>query len=227
MGTLTSIASVNWIIHIPYTKLHCNEIMMMFALYCTNTLVGVFVVLVHCNNYLRVDMSADSRSLFKFRDNQLLLLLLRDACVVEKLEFPILWSLVWLNLRSQLRLLHVNRYKNKVVHHASMLTTSENLSKFYNLQNVPWSLIKNTLVCMASFSTPQPLLISSLYPTSFCHCVIAWYVSESVNIDDFKYKPPDCTCASSPFIYNPTGHVITGDLKIINNLSTRVASQRS
>jgi hypothetical protein len=40
-----------------------------------------------------------------------------------------------------------------------------------------------------------------------------------LNIDDFKSKPPDCTCASSPFIYNPTGHVITGDLKIINSTS--------
>ena len=38
-----------------------------------------------------------------------------------------------------------------------------------------------------------------------------------LNIDDFKYKPPDCTCASSPFIYGKTGYVITGDLKIINN----------
>ena len=42
-----------------------------------------------------------------------------------------------------------------------------------------------------------------------------------LNIDDFKSKPPDCTSASSPFIYNPTGHVITGDLKIINNTSPR------
>ena len=40
-----------------------------------------------------------------------------------------------------------------------------------------------------------------------------------LNIDDFKYKPLDCTCASSPFIYNPADHVITGDLKIINNTS--------
>jgi hypothetical protein len=32
---------------------------------------------------------------------------------------------------------------------------------------------------------------------------------------------PDCTCASSQFIYNPTGHVITGDLKVINNTSLR------
>jgi hypothetical protein len=29
---------------------------------------------------------------------------------------------------------------------------------------------------------------------------------------DFKSKPSDCTSASSPFIYNPTGFIITGDL---------------
>jgi hypothetical protein len=46
-------------------------------------------------------------------------------------------------------------------------------------------------------------------------------VLHDLNIDDFKSKPPDCTSASSPFIYNPTGHVITGDLKIINNTSPR------
>jgi hypothetical protein len=49
------------------------------------------------------------------------------------------------------------------------------------------------------------------------------HVLRDLNIDDFKYKPPDCTCASSPIdiYYNPTGHVITGDLKIINNTSLR------
>ena len=40
-----------------------------------------------------------------------------------------------------------------------------------------------------------------------------------LNIDDFKSKPPDCTCASSPLKHNPTGHVMTGDLKIIDNTS--------
>ena len=38
----------------------------------------------------------------------------------------------------------------------------------------------------------------------------------ALNIDDFKYRPPYCTCASSSFIYNPADHVITRDLKIIN-----------
>ena len=47
------------------------------------------------------------------------------------------------------------------------------------------------------------------------------HVLHNLNIDNFKYKPPECTCASSPFTYNPTGHVITGDLKVINNTSLR------
>jgi hypothetical protein len=42
-----------------------------------------------------------------------------------------------------------------------------------------------------------------------------------LNIDEFKSKPPDCTRASSPFTYNPTGHVITGDPNIIKNTSLR------
>ena len=44
---------------------------------------------------------------------------------------------------------------------------------------------------------------------------------QDFNINDFKSKPPDCTCASSPFVYDPAGHVITGDLNIISNISLR------
>ena len=42
-----------------------------------------------------------------------------------------------------------------------------------------------------------------------------------LNIDDFKSKLPDCVSEISPFIYNPACHVITGNLKIINNTSLR------
>ena len=45
------------------------------------------------------------------------------------------------------------------------------------------------------------------------------HVLQDLNSVDFKSKPPDCTCASSPFIYNPAGHVITGDLNIVNDIS--------
>ena len=47
------------------------------------------------------------------------------------------------------------------------------------------------------------------------------HVLRDLNIDDFKSKPPDRTCASSPFIYGPTGHVIACDLKIICNTYLR------
>jgi hypothetical protein len=69
--------------------------------------------------------------------------------------------------------------------------------------------------CRASVHRPTELLIliciSDL--TLFTH------VLHDPNLDYFKYKPPDCICASSPFIYNATGHVITGDLIMSNNTS--------
>jgi hypothetical protein len=42
------------------------------------------------------------------------------------------------------------------------------------------------------------------------------HVLHDLKIDDFKSKPLDCSCASFPFIYNPTG-----DLNIINNICLR------
>jgi hypothetical protein len=47
------------------------------------------------------------------------------------------------------------------------------------------------------------------------------HVLHDLNIDDFKSKTPDRTCASSLFIYNPAGHAISGDLRNINNTSLR------
>ena len=34
---------------------------------------------------------------------------------------------------------------------------------------------------------------------------------------DLKSKPPDCSCSTSPFKYGPIGHVITGDLNLVDN----------
>ena len=38
-----------------------------------------------------------------------------------------------------------------------------------------------------------------------------------LNVHDFKANPPPCTCSSSPFLYSPAGHIITGDLNIVQN----------
>ena len=65
-------------------------------------------------------------------------------------------------------------------------------------------------------------IISHVYTRPIAStCFNKKHVLHNLNIDGFKSMPPDCTCTSSPFIYNPTGHVITGDLKVINNTSLR------
>jgi hypothetical protein len=55
----------------------------------------IFIVLAHCNNSPRVDMSLHSDTLFWFRANQSLLFLLNAACLAEKQQIPTLKSLVW------------------------------------------------------------------------------------------------------------------------------------
>ena len=44
---------------------------------------------------------------------------------------------------------------------------------------------------------------------------------QDLSIDDFKSKPRDCSCSSSPFNYSPIGHVITGDISIVDNTKLR------
>ena len=76
-------------------KLIFNEMMIRSALYQTNTLSWIFIVLAHWINSLRVDMLFHSGTLSLFRANQSLLFLLNAACLAEKQQIPILWSLVW------------------------------------------------------------------------------------------------------------------------------------
>ena len=42
---------------------------------------------------------------------------------------------------------------------------------------------------------------------------------QDLEIEDFKAKTPEYTCKHSPFKYDPSEHVITGDLNIIENES--------
>ena len=45
---------------------------------------------------------------------------------------------------------------------------------------------------------------------------------QQLNLDDLRTTPPAaCSCSSSPYIYSPVGHVITGDLRIIPNEKLR------
>ena len=46
-------------------------------------------------------------------------------------------------------------------------------------------------------------------------------VLQSLDLEDFKAHPPSCTCSSSPFLYSPAGHVVTGDFNIVENVQLK------
>lgn len=65
-------------------------------------------------------------------------------------------------------------------------------------------------------------IISCNYTTPITATIFNYKnVKQDLNIDDFKFMPPGCTFASSPFIYTPTCNALAGDLHIINNNSLR------
>ena len=41
------------------------------------------------------------------------------------------------------------------------------------------------------------------------------------DIKDIKAKPPSCSCLNSKFCYAPSGHIITGDLDIVDNVKIK------
>ena len=76
-------------------KLIFNEMMMRSALFKTNMLSWILIVLAHWNNSPRVDMSLHSDALSWFRVNQSLIFLLNTACLADYQQIPISLSLVW------------------------------------------------------------------------------------------------------------------------------------
>ena len=92
---LFNVSSAIFQLYYGENKLIFNEMMMRSALFQTNTLSWIFIVLAHWNNSPWSDMSLLSDTLFWFRANQSLLFLLNAACLVEKQQIPILLSLVW------------------------------------------------------------------------------------------------------------------------------------
>ena len=78
-------SAISWWEHIIF-----HEIMMMSALYQTNVISWIFIVLAHWNYSLLVDMSLHSDTLSRFQTIQFLLLLLNAACLAEKQQMPIL-----------------------------------------------------------------------------------------------------------------------------------------
>jgi hypothetical protein len=71
-------------------RLIFNEMMMRSALYKTNTLSWICIVLAHWTNSLLIYMSPHPDTLSWFRVNQSLLFLLNAVCLEGKQRIPIL-----------------------------------------------------------------------------------------------------------------------------------------
>ena len=67
-----------------------NEMMTSSALYKTNTISWIYIVLAHWNSSRRVGMSPHSDTLSWFWAYQSLLFLFIAACLAEKQQIPIL-----------------------------------------------------------------------------------------------------------------------------------------
>jgi hypothetical protein len=91
------------------SKLVFNEMMMKMrsALYYTNTLSWIFIVLAHWNNSLRIDMSPHLDTLSWFRANQSFLFLRNPACLAEKQKYQfysLRFDLITLTITLMMRL---------------------------------------------------------------------------------------------------------------------------
>jgi len=123
---------IEWLLFMPnYAAILRQEQVtldqMMFTLYKTNTLIWIFIALVHWNNSLRADMLLHLDILSSFRANQSLLLLYNAACLTEKQQIPILKSLVWTDWGS-------NPWS--ITLEASMLNAHDGQRKRYSLGGV-------------------------------------------------------------------------------------------
>ena len=86
------------------------------ALYLTDTLSRIFIVLAHWSNRPQEDMSPHSDTLYWSQADQSLLLLLNAACFAEKQQIPILKSLVWPDRDSTSDFPHARRARYPLHH---------------------------------------------------------------------------------------------------------------
>jgi hypothetical protein len=65
-------------------------------------------------------------------------------------------------------------------------------------------------------------IVSHSYTNSIDHKLFNYKEAlQDINIEEYLKNPLTCDCSHSPFQYNPSGHVITGDLNIIQHESLR------
>ena len=72
------------------------------------------------------------------------------------------------------------------------------------------------------FQEQDPPLVSYKYTNNISRSVFNYNQTlRNLNLDDYHNASSSCDCESSTFRYEPHGHVITGDLRIVRNRKLR------
>jgi hypothetical protein len=81
-----------------------------------------------------------------------------------------------------------------------------------NLSNIVQS-------CIPEFvkSKSTPCISYKYIPTIASKLFNYEQILQCLDIEHLLLNPPRCSCSSSPFNYQPAGHVITGDVSIVRN----------
>ena len=101
---------------------------------------------------------------------------------------------------------------------------TEYLHKGIDAINLP-SLLRSKLVTNkvpAYFKNREPPIISYHYTNTVASKVFNFSSTLSnLNVKNYLSSPKSCQCQMSKYCYQPHGHVITGDLKITENVKLR------
>ena len=72
------------------------------------------------------------------------------------------------------------------------------------------------------FQEQDPPLVSYKYTNNISRSVFNYNQTlRNIHLDDYHNASSSCDCESSTFRYEPHGHVITGDLRIVRNRKLR------
>ncbi|MCU7801424.1 MAG: hypothetical protein KZQ70_15165, partial [gamma proteobacterium symbiont of Lucinoma myriamae] len=81
---------------------------------------------------------------------------------------------------------------------------------------------KKVTSTVPTYFKPRAPLISYSYTRPIASKIFNYKQTlQDLTTNGHAYNPPVCNCASSAFNYGPAGHVITGDLNIINNVKLK------
>ena len=108
---------------------------------------------------------------------------------------------------------------DKPEHHKRYFLKLKYINKGIDLIDIP-SIFRNPSVqkCISpeNFDNTEPPIVSYTYKKP-SRSFIFNYNSVSTDLNIEQNSPPSCTCSNSKFRYEPSGHVITGDLNIVQD----------